>query len=262
MARPPAPPGPPPAHYHQPGSVGGPPAPWSAGPLGRSAAPPPPPPSGATAGAVTAIALVTLLLGLVIGFFLGRATEADGDPSAAPALTSPSTSTSRPPGATIAPNPPSDPAAPPSTDLAPDTIGSLEDPVPAGQSYILGLYEIEVRSVERDAAATLESFDPANRPAPSGRQHMIVEVSVRFTDQEGLGNAGAIPFFVADGTGRWNDFDASCGQVPGSILDSGLLEQGDEAVGNVCFTVPSDVVANLRFGTEGFDGPLYFALPD
>ena len=249
-------------HYHQPGSAAGPPTHWGAAPLGRTGAPAPPAPSGATAGAVTAIALVTMLLGLVIGFFLGRATDTDGLPSAAPPLTSPSTSTSRPPGATIAPSAPSDPAAPPSTDLAPDTIGSFEDPVPAGQSYILGLYEIEVRSVERDAAATLESFDPANRPAPSGRQHVIVEVAVRFTDQEGLGNAGAIPFFVADGSGRWNDFDASCGQVPGSILDSGLLERGDEAVGNVCFTVPSDVVDDLRFGTEGFDGPLYFALPE
>ena len=262
MARSPAPPGPPPRHYRPPGSP--PPTPGWGGPapLAATGSAGPPPPTGASAGAVTAVAIVTLVLGLVVGFFLGRATEADDTPSSAPPLTSPSTSTSRPPGDTIPPSPTSAPAAPPSTDLAPDTIGSLEDPVPVGQSYILGLYEIEVRGVERDAGPTLRDHDPSNPPAPPGEQHLMVEVAVRFTDEFGLGNPAAIPFLVSDGTARWNDFDALCGSVPESLFETGPLERGDEAVGNVCFTVPSDVVGDLRFGTEGFDGPVYFALPE
>ena len=204
--------------------------------------------------------MVTLLTGLLIGFFLGRATEADRSTSAAPALTSPSTTTTRPPGATIPPAPPGS-GAPPSTDLDPSSIGSLEDPIPVGQSYILGLYEVEVRSAVRDATDLLADADPANPPPPTGRRHLIVEVAVSFTEDQGLGAPSAIPFFVSDGVTRWNDYEASCGLVPGSILDAGLLGETEEAVGNVCFTVPDDVVDDLLFGTEGFAGPIYFALP-
>ena len=209
-----------------------------------------------------AVAVVTLLLGLVVGFFIGRATEADSATNAAPALTSPSTSSTRPPGNTIPPNPPVDPGAPPSTDLDPSSIGTVEDPIPVGQSYILGLYEVEVRSAVRDATEMLAQVNPSNPPPPEGRRHLIVEIAVRFTEDNGLGNPAAIPFFVSDGVARWNDFESSCGIVPGSLLEAGLLGRTDEVVGNTCFTVPDDVVDDLLFGTEGFAGPLYFAIPD
>lgn len=203
-----------------------------------------------------------LLLGMVVGFFIGRATESDETSTrSAPPLTSPSSSTSRPPGDTIPQSPPIDPGAPPSTDLDPSTIGTLEDPVPVGQAYILGLYEIEVLGVERNADQTLGRADAANPPPPVGTQHLIVEIAVRFTDDEGLGNPASIPLFVTDGTGRWNDVDARCGAVPDSILDTPRLEGGDEVTGNACFTVPTDAVDALVLGTEGFNGPLYFALP-
>ena len=260
MARMPAPPGPPPRHYRPPGTSP-PPVPWSTGPLGGRPSPQPvQAPGGATAGAVAAVALVTLLLGAVIGFFLGRATDDGSGERSLPPLTSPSTETSRPPGNTIAPNP-VDPSAPPSTDLDPSTIGGLGDPIPVGQSYILGLYEVEVRSADLDAAEELARHAPGNPAPPQGRRHVTVEIVVRYTD-EGMGNPSAIPFFVSDGTGQWNDFEASCGVVPRSILDAGLIEQGTDAVGNTCFTVPEDVVGDLVFGTEGFAGPIYFALPD
>ncbi len=212
-------------------------------------------------GAVIAVAIVTLLLGLVAGFFLGRATEANRNPQAAPPLTSPATSTSRPPGNTVPQNPPAGPSAPPSTDLEPTTIGTADDPIPVGQSYIIGLYEIEVRGVERNANDTVAAANPANPAPPLGSQHLIVQIAIRFTDNNSLGNPASIPFFVSDGSGRWNDVDARCGIIPDSLLDSGLLEQGDETVGAACFTVPSDAVDDLVLGTEGFAGPIYFALP-
>ncbi|WP_436792539.1 hypothetical protein [Actinospongicola halichondriae] len=268
MARSSPAPGPPPPHFRPPGvpaSSG--PGSWGTlpgnSPLGVSASPPTPPEGGLGPGAATIIAVVTLLIGIVIGFFAGRASESDDPAAIAPPLTSPSTSaTTRPPGDTIPQTPSGDPGAPPSTDLDPTTIGSAGDPIPFGQAYVLGLYEIEVISVERDAAATLAEFNGAAIDPPFGRQHLIVEVAVRFTDASGVGNPASIPLFVSDGTGTWNDYDASCGAVPRSILGSGLIEQGDEAIGNACFTVPVDVVDSLMLGTEGFDGPVYFALPD
>lgn len=210
-----------------------------------------------------AVAVVTLVVGLVFGFFLGRATEADNATvSGAPPLTRPSTSTSRPPGDTIPQNPPVDPDAPPSTDLDPTAVGSLEDPIAAGQAYVLGLYEIEVRDVERDAGDTLSAFDQVNPSAPPGNQHVLIEIAVRFTDPDGFGNPSSIPFFVSDGDRRWEDIEAQCGIVPDAILDTAFLSQDEEVVGNTCFTVPSDAVVDLVFGTEGVNGSLYFALPE
>lgn len=259
MARPPESPGPPPPNYRPPG------------------APPTPPPlldrpvgdrpdtshsNGAGPGAVTAVALITLLLGLVIGFFLGRATEAANEPTAAPPLTSPNSSTSRPPGNTIPQNTPVDPGAPPSTDLDPTTVGSFDDPIPPGQAYVLGLYEISVVGVDRDATETLASHDSINPRPPAGSQHVIVEVNVRYTENEGFGSPSSIPFFLSAGGERWNDIEAECGIVPDSILDAPTLTGGDEGTWNTCFTVPSPHIDSLVFGTEGVTGPLYFALPE
>lgn len=256
-------PGPPPRHYRAPGSPPTGLGPLPGQPLGVTRPSPAPGTNdGITAGAALVIALVTLVIGLVMGFFLGRAADGDEAASSVTILdrVPSSTTTSRPPGDTIPQVPPVDPEAPPSTDLDPSSIGSIDDPIPSGQAYVLGLYEIEVVAVERDAGATLEEHDPFNRPAPSGQQHVLVRVSIRYTDAEGVGNPAAIPFFLSDGNADWNDFEATCGLVPDSILGAGLIEQGDVATGNTCFTVPADVADDVVLGTEGFDGPVYFDL--
>jgi len=206
--------------------------------------------------------MLTLLVGLVTGFFVGRVYDGETvDRSSGPVLTVPDRpSTTTPPrtGDTI---PQQDPGAPPSTDLAPEALGTVDSPIPVGQAYVLGLYEIEVMAVDRDAADALAAHRPGNPPPPDGRQHVLVEVAVRFTDAAGLGNPAAIPFFLSDGADEWSPFEATCGAVPAPLTDAGFLEQGDEVVGNVCFTVPAAVVDDLALGTESFAGPLYFALP-
>lgn len=221
-------------------------------------------PSGIGPGAATAVAILTMLVGLVAGFFLGRvygddesvATRTTG--TVAPSPSAPASPPARPPGDTI---PPQVPGSPPATDLEPDSLGTIDDPIPAGQSYVLGLYEIEVRAVDRDAGEALSDFDPSNPAAPDGQQHVLVELSVRFTDSSGLGSPAAIPFFVSDGEAEWSSFESRCGRVPDALAQVGFIEQGDEALGQVCFTVPSGVVDDLALGTESFAGPLWFALP-
>ncbi len=260
MARTPAPPGPPPPNYRPRGT----PPPRSNNPLpGRllGASTPPAAEPGLGPGAVTVIAVITLMLGAICGFFIGRASESDDQSTSAPPLTSPSTSeTTRPPGDTIPQTTPGE-EAPPSTDLDPSTIGTLEDPIPANQSYVLGLYEIEVRGATLDATDQLADFSPSNPPPPEGDQHALVEVAIRFNESQGVGNPAAVPFFLSDGVANWHDYDALCGSFPAPIALAGLIERGDEVVGNVCFTVPSDAVGDLLLGTEGFAGPVYFALP-
>lgn len=223
-------------------------------------------PSGIGPGAATAVAVLTLLVGLVAGFFLGRAygddesaaTRTTGTIAPSPSAPTTAPAPERPPGDTVPQQPP---GAPPSTDLEPSGIGTIEDPIPAGQAYVLGLYEIEVRGITRDAGEMLRDFDPSNPPAPDGSQHVLVEVAVRFTDASGLGSPGTIPFFVSDGQDQWADVDSTCGRAPDALAETGFIEQGDEAVGRICFTVPAGSVDDLVLGTESFSGPLWFALP-
>ena len=263
MARTPAPPGPPPRHYRPPGAPPAPPAPLPGIRLGGEPDPTPNDDAGLSAGAAVVIAIVTLLIGVVMGFFLGREFERDEASVGVLSTTStrPEVATSRPPGDTIPQNPPAAPDAPPSTDLDPTTIGTLENPIPTGQAYVLGLYEIEVLDVDRDAAEELQEFDQFNPDPEPGNRFVIVRVAVRFTDANGVGNPAAIPFFVSDGTSEWQDVESTCGVLPDAITATGLIEQGEEATGNVCFTVPEDAVDGLLLGTEGFKGPVYFALP-
>lgn len=256
MARLPAPPGPPPANFRPPGTTA--PLAPSSGPLGRSASQPDPPQSGASPAAVIAVALVALLVGGVLGFFVGRAAESGEQSLRLTPLTSPSTSQVRPPGDTV-PQGPS--GGTPSTDLDPTEIGTFDQPIPAGQAYILGLYEIEVTGADLDAGPELADFDELNPAAPEGRQHVLVRIAVRFTDRDGLGNPASIPFFLTDGTGEWHDFEATCGRIPEPLVDTGLIEMGDEAAGHACFTVPSETADSMVLGTDGFAGPLHFALP-
>lgn len=202
-----------------------------------------------------------LLVGTVVGFFLGRAYDDDGTEDASPLITVPQRPTTTTPPRTGDTIPQQSPSAPPSTDLPPESLGTIESPIPVGQAYVLGLYEIEVLAVDRDAAGALSEHEPSNPAPPSGRRHVLVEVAVRFTDAAGLGNPAAIPFFVSDGDGEWSTFEGTCGSIPSPLADAGLLEQGDEVTGNVCFTVPAGVVDDLALGTESFAGPLWFALP-
>lgn len=213
---------------------------------------------------MTALATLTLLFGILIGFFVGRTYADTSDDVRSAPLTVPerSTTTARPPGDTVPQNP-QGPAssAPPGTELEPTTLGSFDNPVPTGQAYVLGLYEIEVLAADRDAGPELVAFDPGNAPPPPGHQHVLVELAVRFTDANGLGSPAAIPFFVSDGSGRWFAFDSTCGHIPDDLAEVGIVEEGDDLTGQVCFTVPGDAADDLLFGTDGFAGPLYFALP-
>ena len=255
MARTPPPPGPPPPHYRPPGTPLGAPAPP------RVPAPAADPPTGVGPGAVLATAIATLLLGMVVGFFLGRL---DGDDAsqtvAAPLTTTTATSPSTVdrPGDTVPPSPTT--TSPPGSELDPATIGSFDDPIPVGQAYILGIFEITVLDADLDAEAALDAHDPGN-PAPDpDEQRVLVRLQVRLTDDTTASLAG-IPFVVGDGTATWSAFEAGCGSVPEDLLLSRPFAGGEQVTGNLCFTVPADAVDGLALATEGFAGPVWFALP-
>lgn len=219
---------------------------------------------GSPASVVAAVAIGMLLFGLVFGFFLGRATDNDGgNENAGRSQTTTTTPTSRPPGDTIPQQPPTSAPAgttPPSTDLEPNRIGTPEEPIPLGQPYVIGLYELTVNGAEFDAADTLARHDAGNRPPPAGDRRVLVDVTVAYVDSAGLVDTGFLRFDATDGIDFWSDLDADCGNVPDSMLSGTVLGPGESDDGNVCVTVPERRVDPLYLTVEGFDGPVYFAL--
>lgn len=205
--------------------------------------------------------VAAVLIGAIGGFFTGRAYERDATASPDPATTRATTATTRPPGDTIAPSPtPSGPTSTaPTTSIEPSTLGSEDDPIPLRQAYVLGDYQIEVIAADLDAFAALAAHDPGN-PAPAeGSRRVLVEVTITYVGSA-VGNTATIPFFLTDRTATWNDIDAGCGNVPDNVLEGGTLGPGDDFTGHTCFTVPVDAGDDLLFGTEGFAGPVHFAI--
>lgn len=265
MARTPEPPGPPPAHYRPPGTSPSPSTKLLGQPLGQNPSPPPPTPSSDIRfGAVVALAVAALLIGLVGGFFLGRATDSSADETGqqfGPPVVDSTTSTSRPPGDTIPQEPPPS-SVPPATELEPTIIGTPDQPIPVGQGYVVGDIEITVDGVDYDANETIREYAPSNPPPPDGQQNLLVSITIEFLGPGEPINTGYLPFALATRTREWSDLDATCGAVPDSLYDGKTIAEGDAATGNTCFTVPIPATEQELFiTTEGFDGPIYFALP-
>jgi hypothetical protein len=146
--------------------------------------------------------------------------------------------------------------------LEPTIIGRPEAPIPVGQGYIVGDVQITVEGADPDPAATLSEYSSSNPDPPAGQQHLLVSVTVEYIGPGRPINTGYLPFAVATEDDSWRDLEASCGLVPDSLYAGITIAAGEEVTGNACFTVPSAVVGDdLFLTTEGYDGPVYFALP-
>lgn len=205
------------------------------------------------------VALASLIVGLVFGFFIGRSVD-DGPASTATASATTAPTTTERTGDTIPQDPPTSAGAPPSTDLEPNVIGTVDDPIPFGQPYVIGVYELTVVGTDRDALDRLLDHDGFNPRPDADERRMLVEIELRYLDANGAADTAYLALDVSDGTSTWTDLDAGCGRVPDSLLEGVFLGPGDAVTGNACFTVPVEVVDDLYLAIEGFAGPVYFAL--
>lgn len=218
--------------------------------------------------ATAAVAVGTLLLGLVVGFFLGRATDADST-ATPPPLTSPSRSTTIPPGDTIAPFPttpptsggqPTDPGSG-EDQLPATTLGTREAPIPVGQTWVLGSFELTVLDAELDATETLVDHDARNEPTGDGTHPVLVRLRITFTEDDQLADPSIFEFFVEDGSGeQWLGRDAQCGIVPDDLRFTPFLGSGESVEANLCFTVDDAAADPLLLGTDRLLDAVYFAL--
>lgn len=195
---------------------------------------------------------------MVLGGALALAAWRGADDSSSDVEATASTSSTLATGGTIPPN--TTTSSPPSTELDPDVIGTVDDPIPLGEPYILGVFEVTVNGADFDAADTLADHDATNPAPPAGERRVLIEVTIRFVESRGFTDTAYLPFEVRSGSDAWTDLDAGCGNVPDSMLTGVLLGPGDAATGNLCFTVPEEQAEDVLLTTEGFAGPVFFAL--
>ena len=213
---------------------------------------------------IPAWAIVGVLAVVLVGLlWFATRSSGDDDEDAADDETASTVDEGGRPGDTIPPAAPTTTGPdgqPPQTSIAPSSIGTVDDPVPVGQAFVNGLYELRVDGATYDADEVLAESNPAHADAPAGQQRVLVELTVSYLEDFGFINTSGLFLSASDGSRTWLDFEADCGPVPDSVLDGLVVEAGESVTGNACFTVPVDVDP-LYLTADGFDGPLYFALP-
>lgn len=208
------------------------------------------------------LAVALLVFGLLVGFTIGRVTAGDGTSNAAPLLTV-STTTAPPPGDTVPQDPGgvAGPTAPPSTDLPPVEFGTFENPVPAGQRWVLGAFTIEVVAVDRDATAQLLEYSDENEEPPAGQSHVLIRMRLTYSEDDGIAAPSFLQFFLTDGRVQYDGFESACGRIPDDLSLVLSMERNEPVDGHLCFTVPTADAERLVLATESFQTSLHFALP-
>lgn len=253
------PPGPPPRGYRYPQDTGS----GVAGPYGAPPSPAPQPRPGRRPSAATTVfvGIVALLLGLIIGFQLGGG--GDGDQSASStggSLELPPADDTDAPTVTTAPAT----TAPPDTGGGPATepLGTRDNPVPVGQGWILGIWQLEVITADLDATDTVVGASDRNPDPAEGDRYVLVEVELTLADDLFVFADDFRPGIEsADGTVIEPAFEPCGPDVPSDFYDQGRLSVEDPVRGNLCFAVPADLGDDLLLTTDGVgDTTTYFAL--
>lgn len=252
--RTPIPPGPPPRGYRPPGA----PPIGSIGPLG----------SGHTAdktvvvqpgrhGVAVFVGIVALLVGIVIGYLLGDGGDGDGEAASGSVTTE---ATSVPTVTTTAPT--SSPTSEGGGSGSVEPLGTLENPIPVGQAWILGIWQLRVTDVDTDATQTVLDASPRNPIPAADATYVLVEIELTLVDDQFVFAADFFPgLATADGTPLPDEFRPCGPLVPDDFFEEGRLLRDEPVSGNLCFEVPLDAVDGLLLTTDGIGGATtYFAL--
>ena len=235
-----------------------PPAPMPATPPLDWPAPPAPPqphrpgPERWEAWQVALIAVACLLAGALAGVLL-IADDADDD---ADERAAPTTQPSRPEADPTTPTIP--PGAVPGEGPAPGSLGSEDEPAPLGSEYLLGDWAISGWSVDPDAAAVMQAYDPTN-PLPRPQHRFVLAGTDLTYIGPARGNPADLKLYAQDPTGR--AYLEGCGAMPAPLLAPAELGPGDTITGQVCFEVPEQAATGLRLVVEVQLGvPIFFQL--
>ncbi|KAA0236069.1 MAG: DUF4352 domain-containing protein [Actinobacteria bacterium] len=141
-------------------------------------------------------------------------------------------------------------------------LGSRSNPVPLGEAFAVGEWEITINAVEPDATEVITEHDQENPPPAEGEQYVLVDMTAAYV---GSDPDGALPDFevkvVSSSGSEHHAYDSWCGRVPEEFDFLTQVEPGDDVTGNVCIAVPSEEVPGMLIGVGpwGSGDAVFFA---
>ncbi|MEO8083374.1 MAG: hypothetical protein ABI780_06090 [Ardenticatenales bacterium] len=158
--------------------------------------------------------------------------------------------------------PTNEPTKPPATE-APAEAGTRNNPVPIGTTHKVGDWEVNIVSVDLDAADTVAAENQFNDPPADGHTFVMVNLNAKYVGAESGTFWTEISGKVLGSGG--NTFSDSCGVIPASLTDEGETFGGATITGNLCYSAEAaQLDGALLIFEKSFslsdDGRTFFAL--
>ena len=136
--------------------------------------------------------------------------------------------------------------------------GTRTDPIPAGTAATVGDWTITLEPTVTNAADAVAAANQFNKPAPDGKQFVMVKVNATYN---GAGSKLAaadlqISFVGSGGNTFGSDPDDYCGVIPEPLINTGEVFTAATASGNECALVTTDQIpggswsVKAGFGSE------------
>lgn len=120
--------------------------------------------------------------------------------------------------------------------------GTRTDPIPAGTAAPVGDWTITLEPTVTNAADAVAAANQFNKPAPDGKQFVMVKVNATYN---GAGSKLAaadlqISFVGSGGNTFGSNPDDYCGVIPEPLINTGEVFTAATASGNECALVTTD----------------------
>ncbi len=120
-------------------------------------------------------------------------------------------------------------------------LGVRRNPIPVGQEFQVGDWQVKVRSATLDATQAILDENMFNDAPEPGYQYVLIEIEATY----GGGDSSTfwvdmMYMFVGS---RGDTFDSGTAMAPDSIINDDAVSAGGSVSGNLVFLVASDQVA-------------------
>jgi hypothetical protein len=117
--------------------------------------------------------------------------------------------------------------------------------VPLGEFGVVGDWLVRVDAVNRNADAVVVDSGAGNSPPSEGQRYLMVTVTVRYEGSLESSTPFDLTLIVeeADGSAHFN-YSGECGFIPDELDDFAEVVPGAELMGNVCWSLPVDDIAD------------------
>ena len=139
--------------------------------------------------------------------------------------------------------------------------GSIIHPLePFDKLPIRDNWELEIQEVVLDATEDVLAENMFNDPPEDGYQFLMIAVKITYLGEDRDNMLSNDIQLIGDKNVAYNEYSNSCGVIPNdidslaSVFTNGYLE------GNICFSVPSEDIHNLKIFDDNLDSPKYMKI--